>query len=68
MDVFKISVPNGIEVGTFDNTNLNKSYVIFTYAVHRGHIVLALQLQHEILFKPITINILHNIYLFYLTI
>ncbi len=21
MDVFKISVPNGIEVGTFDNTN-----------------------------------------------
>ncbi len=22
MDVFKISVPNGIEVGTFDNTSL----------------------------------------------
>ncbi len=25
--------------------------------------LLALQLQHEILFKPVTINILHNIYL-----
>ncbi len=24
MDVFKISVPNGIEVGTFDNTSLHR--------------------------------------------
>ncbi len=36
--------------------------MIFTYAVHRGHIVLARQLQHIILFKPITVNILRNIY------
>ncbi len=31
-----------------------------------GYIVLALQLQNKKLFKPITINFLHNIYLFYL--
>jgi len=38
--------------------------MIFTYAVHRGHIVLARQLQHIILFKPITVNILRNIYIY----
>ncbi len=27
MDVFKISVPNGIEVGTFDNTTISGSLV-----------------------------------------
>ncbi len=37
--------------------DLNNRPTYFTYSAHRGRIVLALQLQHDILFKPITINI-----------
>ncbi len=29
MDVFKISVPTGTEVGTFDNTNMKKILIQF---------------------------------------
>ncbi len=32
MDVFKISVPNGIEVGTFDNTS--RDIYIYIYITH----------------------------------
>ncbi len=32
MDVFKISVPNGIEVGTFDNTNC--LFCLYLYTFH----------------------------------
>ncbi len=51
MDVFKISVPNGIEVGTFDNTNVNSTFAHLpvTHAVcsaalpnHDRHLLLPL--------------------------
>ncbi len=41
--------------------DLNHRSIIFTYAVHSGRVVLALQLQHETVFKPVNNNILLNI-------